>query len=745
MANKQLTAKVKLNITDVESKLSRLNKLFNNLDNATNKVGNSNKINRQLDQANNKTNNVVSKVKSWANAQKQVTANARSTNGVLGSIGGKLKSIAATYLGVMGAKAVVNTADTITSAENRLNALNGGDVEATQLAMDKMYVSAQKVRMEYADMIANASKSMTLAGDAFQGNMDNAIRFQEIMAEAYTLGGAQPGEISSSMYQMIQALGAGVLAGDELRSVREGAPLAYKEIEKFAQKTYNTTESLKELASQGKITSDMVVAAVMDAGTKLDEQFENTQITFGQAWNKIKNTAIKAFEPVLQKLAKALDSDAVQASINGLANVFLMLATALNWLMSVFSTFFNWCAENWYWLKYVVIGVVAALIAYAIYYTAVTIAQALVRIGMWIAEHWAMLAILAVIGLLVAGIIWLANTTVSGCEFMIYGLLMVAAAIVLIGLITGSTALVVIGIVVAVVALFIMFAQQIIGTVYWIGAVCANVGLGIANAAIALWNSIKAIATNIGVAFENAWIGAQNAFWTFVSSCLKGLQSLASPINALAKLFGFEGFDLSSTIANVEGKKKSYKSYVSVGNAWSSGINTYEYKNLSDAYSKGAKVGANIQNAVGNVGSSIKNKVSGLSLDNIGGSLGGVGISGDNMANAIGSLPNVNDPKYGVGDAYNAPSNDELLKGVGNIDDNTGSIKDSMDLTEEDLDYLRRIADMEWKKEYTTASIVVDMTNNNTITKEVDADGFWVKLSETLKEELEYVANGVYA
>jgi hypothetical protein len=67
-----------------------------------------------------------------------------------------------------------------------------------------------------------------------------------------------------------------------------------------------------------------------------------------------------------------------------------------------------------------------------------------------------------------------------------------------------------------------------------------------------------------------------------------------------------------------------------------------------------------------------------------------------------------------------------------------------MELTQEDLEYLRKIADMEWKKEFTTATIQVDMSNYNTVNGESDLDGIVTKLTDKLYEELNVVANGVY-
>ena len=52
---------------------------------------------------------------------------------------------------------------------------------------------------------------------------------------------------------------------------------------------------------------------------------------------------------------------------------------------------------------------------------------------------------------------------------------------------------------------------------------------------------------------------------------------------------------------------------------------------------------------------------------------------------------------------------------------------------------------MEWKKEFTTANITVDMSNYNTINGDGNLDGIVTKLADRLYEELDSVANGVYA
>jgi tape measure domain-containing protein len=882
LANKQLTASVRLNTSQAENAIKRLNTKINNINKSLNKT-NTTKLTRQiskagtqatklrtklgqvnsslnktattakrvstaLNNAGSKVSNIRSKTQQWASAQRNVNTSLKSSNSLMGSIGSKLKHLAATYLGIMGAKAVVGTSDMITSAENKLNYVSAQQLgasgansdgsysqatfNATQQAMDKMYASSQKVRMGYGDMMTNVSKSMALAGDAFAGNTDNAIRFQEIMAEAYAVGGASAQEMSTSMYQMIQALGAGVLAGDELRSVREGAPLAYQAIEEFAQGVYNTEESLKDLASQGKITSDMVVAAVMNAGNKMDNAFAQTKQTFAQTWEQIKNAATYAFRPISTMLNDTLNNAIDSGLISKVEALFTGVSKVIQIVIKVIANAISWIADNWYWLQHVVVGALIAIGSYMLVTGAIAVASAIKTAIAWIAANWVLLLIVASIALIVYGFYLVTQGALTMTQFLVYCAVVIGAAFLIAGIIMGSIPMLIIAAILLLLAVIFMFfeevcygaawlaawivnilsfiwnvvvwvIQAIASAVAWLIAMCVNIILffvklwvaeimfiytliqwvvaGIVNLAMGIWNVISAVCQNIGIAFSNAWNGALSSFWNFIASCMEGLDWLAKPISAIAELFGksfnYEGFT-ASLRAKADGYSAKQKDYVNVGDAWSSGWNTMKFDSMSDNVSAGWNVvdfvdanalagntwdflgglhtgyadanawgsaagnwGAGVKNSINDWGSQFKKGDSadkGSLLDNIGNSLG-LDFSG------MGKYPNVNDPSNSVADSYNMPSNDDLLKGVDGIKDNTGDIKDGLDLTNEDLDYLRRIADMEWKKEFTTAVINVEMNNNNNVNGEMDLKSIAISLRELVEDEMYAAANGVYA
>lgn len=879
MPNKQLTAKVRLNTTQAEHAIDRLSKKIASINNAINRQTSSTqrmasqwqKVNSQVQQVANKSSRLASiytnttsklgqiktRVQEWWTRQKGVLSSTKSTNSLLGSIWTKLKGIAATYLGIMGAGAAIKVADTITSAENKLNyvgsqQVGSGAVNAdgsyspavfqyTQDAMNKMYTSAQKIRMGYSDMMNNVSKSMVLAGDAFDNSIDNAIRFQEIMAKSYAIGGASAQEMSSSMYQMIQALGAGNLAGDELRSVREGAPLAYAAIEEFVQGVYNTEESLKDLASQGKVTANMVTAAILNAGNEIDSAFAQTAQTFAQTWTQIKNAAMKAFEPIAHKLRDALNKAIDNGLIEKISAIFNTISKVIQIAIDWVGSAINWMAEQWSWLQYVVLGVILLIVAHIIMWAMKVVATTLIKIAMYIMEYWWLLLIVAAVVLLIYIFMQWKNGAIDTCTAIVQAIAVIGIAILLVGLIMGSTTLMVIGLVLILLAVIFYFFEQVCGGVWvvvtFIGnlvqslinfimgclavlaaiivnviafivnlvagcgqaiiAIATNAGAGIVNVATALWNVICAVCQNISIAFQNAWNGALSAFWNFIASCLEGLSFLEGPLNAVAELFGKGGISISGAAGDARAKASGYaqKDYVDIGTAWSTGIHTKDYSDIGDAWSKGwstmdftsLKDAWSIGSTIAGTGLSdwrwsdayrtgaswgatIKDKINGWGSDKLGQinkALGKLGIgSGSDIFDLLGSLI-----KSGLGDSK-SPYLDSKLPGgsrgsVPNYDDaiknllgddlgdiagsnrdtakNTGSMADSMDLAEEDLSYLRDLAEREWKKEFTTASIKVDMNNVNTINNKGDLDGWVTLLTEKLYEELDAVADGVYA
>ena len=740
MANKTLNATVKLNtkgaeqsLRDLERRIKAVNKAINSTSTGNNKlnkaidkaVTSTNKLNtatkkvvKTTEQVASTTNKIVSANERAANsARKMRNAYASSKTAASGLLK-TVKSLAATYLGVMGMKALVTASDTITSSENRLNNLPNGNEELTQLSMDKIYSAAQRSRSGYGDMLSNVSKSMTLASGSFKGNIDNAIKFQEIMSKAYTVGGASAAEQSSSMYQLIQALGSGVLQGDELRSVREGAPIAYKAIEEFAQGVLKTEESLKDLASQGLITSDMVVAAIMESEEAINKSFKNTQTTFAQAWEIIKNMALQAFRPVLQMLNDGLNKLIDSGVMDALGQVFVFIANLIIWICDLLGILFdwivrifNWISENWNWLSRVIMTALVIIaitmatvlfpkfiawikyLAFTIWYYAylgvTAVASAIKTAAAWAVANWQLLLIILVIAAIVVAIIWLADSFEDACG-MIVGVFMTGIAFIynlFVGLFDG------------ILQLAYALVSPFIGIFEWI------------------LNALNG-------GFNGFMGGLANGFGQILSWILDVVKVAGKAIDAL---FGTNTVGKLNELQNKVlswGKNENAITISREAPTLSSLSNgTLDRWAYTDAYNTGYDWGSS--------GASwLTDKISGI----------GEYLTSYNDANTkVGAsyLPDIDS-------ATNALSTDDFLNGLDGIGSDVGDIKDSMDLSNDDLEFLRKIADMEWRNEFTTAEIRVDMTNNNTVSSERDLDGIVEYLSDVLRNEMTNVAYGVH-
>ena len=155
-----LEAKVKLTLVDkVTKKLNNINKAINNISNQNFQRGSLISV-------------LPEKIQRTVKEAQRLRSEVKKNNALISDMGSKLKAVAATYLGIMGGRVVMDTSDIITGTKNKLNNINGGDTNATQEQMDKMYAASLRSRSNYGDMLSNVSKSMTLSPNAFKDNID---------------------------------------------------------------------------------------------------------------------------------------------------------------------------------------------------------------------------------------------------------------------------------------------------------------------------------------------------------------------------------------------------------------------------------------------------------------------------------------------------------------------------------------------------------------------------------------------
>ena len=233
--------------------------------------------------------------------------------------------------GLAAAKKVMDLTDTYTSTNARLSMITGSLEEQKALQKD-IFDAANRARGQYDAMANAAAKLKMLAGDNFGSNQE-AIAFAELLTKSLKVSGAGQGEQNSAFLQLTQAMTAGKLQGDEFRSIMENAPMVADAIATYMGKSKS---ELKELSSQGLITSDIIKGAMFAAADDINGKFSQMPMTFADIWNMMSNNAISAFGPTLEKLNNILNSGGAREMLTAFNEGLLMISGGANQLIDAF-------------------------------------------------------------------------------------------------------------------------------------------------------------------------------------------------------------------------------------------------------------------------------------------------------------------------------------------------------------------------------------------------------------------------
>ena len=238
----------------------------------------------------------------------------------------KLQGLVGSYLGLQGLRGLVNLSDTMASTTARLNSMNDG-LQTTAELNNMIFQSAQRSRGAYqatADMVA---KLGTLAGDAF-GSSAEVVAFAEQINKQMVLSGASTMGAQAAMLQLTQAMSSGVLRGEELNSILEQAPTIAQAIADYLGVT---TGEMRELASEGRVTAEVVKAAMFSAAEETNAKFEQMPMTWGQVWTSFQNIALKALQPVLSGINWLSNNiEIIGPIVLGVAAAFVVYTVAAN-------------------------------------------------------------------------------------------------------------------------------------------------------------------------------------------------------------------------------------------------------------------------------------------------------------------------------------------------------------------------------------------------------------------------------
>lgn len=617
-----------------------------------------------------------------------------------------IKRAVAAYVSIQSVGKALNISDELVQTTSRLNMMNDG-VQTTAELVNMVYAAAQDARGSFSQMADVVARFGNNAKDAFSSS-EEVVAFADLIQKQMTIAGASTQEAANAELQLSQALGSGVLRGDELNSIFEQAPNLIQNIADYLDVPIG---KIREMAADGELSADVVKAAIFSAADDINSKFNEMPMTWGQIWQSMQNTALIAFQPVLQRLNDLANSEAFQTFIQGAIEAMATLANILLNVFEVAASVGAFIGDNWSIIAPIIYGVIAALGAYL---AIMGIVNAITAISA------AIDATKAAADALAAGqtFLWTVqqyglNAALAACPITWIIVLIIALIAIIFAVCNAIAKMTGIansgfGVITGGVNVVIQFFK--------------NLGLTVANIALGIGNAIAALASNMMTAFHNAICNVQSWFYNLLSTACSVIENIAAALNKLPFVsFDYSGIssaadDYAAKASEAAGNKEDY---TSISDAFNEGFTTFDAFQdgwASDAFNAGAAWG-----------DGVADKVSNFSLSDVFGQT---------------DIPNVGDYTSGFNDAI---ANSGIGDGVGSIDDNTGKIKDSLDVTEEDLKYLRDIAEQEAINRFTTAEINVDMSGmQNTVNSGDDIDGFMTKLTDSVNEAVDNMTEGVH-
>lgn len=688
-------------------------------------------MHNSLDMARAQVDQITNGMNAERNAQNQVNNAIRGQNNALSGVIGQIKAMAGAYLSVkgiiMGTKAAINFSDELTNNTSRLNLMNDG-LQTTQQFQDDIFAAAQEARTDYLGLQNAVAQLGIRAGGVFDNNQET-LQFAKNLSKEFAIAGASQQEQASATLQLTQALGSGVLRGEEFNAVFESASPVMQEIADYLEVPIG---QLKDMASEGEITADIVKNALLGATDSIDKKFNAMNLTFEQRMTRLANSCKKEFEPVGKQINGLVNSpefaDFMQNVVEGFkfiadvaSNAVGFIGTLLIVLNGVFDAaqkVGNFIYNNWSIISPIIWGIIGALSVYygrLLIIKTIEVASAIASTALAIGK-----SILAGATVLLTKLTRAQTTAQLGLNGAMY-------ACPIVWIVIAITALIaIIFAVCAAIAKFTGVAQSafgvICGTVAMAGAFIYNTMLGAINGIVQLiWTAFVTPFLGIIEWVLNVCNGGFDSFGDAVANLIGQIISwfldlgkvVTKIIDAIFNTDWTAG--LNSLQDNVIEWGKNEKAITISRDATElTSLHRIEYGKAFDA---GAKWGDNISNSIGNF------------MDGL--------FDGDKYLKDLQGQTNGNtSSSYDGSDAKDSAK--KTAKNTKKIADNTAKTTDLLSLVKDNLE-------KEIVARYTSGNNIINdfsgMTNNYNNRNE--SQDFIQELSDYLRRQQEKSTEGV--
>lgn len=634
-------------------------------------------------------NDIAENIRKNEEAQNDFNRSLRNGASNADNLYSKIKRFVGIYAGVQGLKNSFNLSDTLTQNSARLSLtlenynspdkqITGSNISQAPVNLNlpkfqnMIFESAQRSRGNYLATSDSIGKMGLMAGDVFSSGQE-IISFMELINKQFKIAGTNAAGIDAAMLQLTQAMGSGILRGEEYNSILEQAPVIIQNIAKYLDIPKG---QLKNMAAEGKITADIVKNAMFAAATDINAKFEAIPKTFTDAVTNMQNNILKQFTPISKKLNTFVNSTGFEiftnAVIKGMGAVINVTLFGLDLIGKVGQFVY----DNWRIIGPAIGAVTTAILVYK---SAMILANIeLMKNNILQGKNTLGAVIMGVKNFYLATSAFVATAATQGLN----AALMASP----LGIVAGGLALVVGGLYAGVAAFNALTGKTVSATGIITGSIAALVG-SVLNYGVFLWNNLVSVAE----AFVNIWkhpiYSVKKLFWDLVISILDIFDNFSGIVDTIA------GTDYSKKIKDYRTSIQADldiakpKDYIDSNLK----INPFNTGNMmKTTYEKTAEVGNIFKNET----------------------------------------------------AVDMTESNDYLKGILN---NTASMSEGLDLTTEEIKYMRDAAEMEVINKFTTAEIKMEVQNSNMISNNMDIHDVIDEFTNYLQEKMQMTAEGVHS